>query len=221
MAHGRKCSSGSPGVGTRAGRGRRDRSGARECSRSNGGGTRIPAGSCIAGLPSGRGGARGTHRAARPGPLSARALAQSALDVYGPDAALFAVLGQGHAAEKEDDHDDRADEVYRRGLALFPDDVDLLAAHAELCLNSDPFDRPGRHRRGSVLTARLRELAPDSPQTARAEHVAANRAGPPRRPGARPPRDRKPGRAPHGHRDAASSRQSVRVASSLPRTVCA
>ncbi|MGW8884630.1 hypothetical protein [Streptomyces sp. NPDC055749] len=106
---------------------------------------------------------------------AARTLAQSALDVYGPDAALFAVLGQAHVAADEDDHDDRADEVYRRGLALFPDDLDLLAAHAELCLNSDPFDRPVRYRQGPELTARLRELAPDSPQTARAEHAAANR----------------------------------------------
>ncbi|MEU8678696.1 hypothetical protein [Streptomyces sp. NPDC048560] len=122
------------------------------------------------------GAAREAHTALRARNLpAARTLAQSALDVYGPAAALFAVLGQAHTAENEDDHDDRADEVFRRGLALFPDDLDLLAAHAELCLNSDPFDRPARHRRGPELTARLRELAPYSPQTTRAEHAAANR----------------------------------------------
>ncbi|MFE2092927.1 hypothetical protein [Streptomyces sp. NPDC059460] len=30
------------------------------------------------------------------------------------------------------------------GSPRFPDDLDLLAAYAQLCLNCSPFDRPAR-----------------------------------------------------------------------------
>ncbi|WP_406338644.1 hypothetical protein OH781_17170 [Streptomyces sp. NBC_01550] len=60
---------------------------------------------------------------------------QDALDADGPDAGLHAVLGRSHAAEDADDEDDLAERVHRRGPAEFPDDLDLLAACAELCLS--------------------------------------------------------------------------------------
>ncbi|MFE9782200.1 hypothetical protein ACFYPA_29110 [Streptomyces sp. NPDC005775] len=104
---------------------------------------------------------------------AARAGAQEALERFGPSSALYAVLGRAHSAEDADDHDDRADAVYRRGLTAFPDDLDLLAGYAELCLRSDPFDRPARHGRGPGLMERLRAVAPGSPQVLRAEQTAA------------------------------------------------
>ncbi|MFB6632212.1 hypothetical protein ACFCWY_20180 [Streptomyces sp. NPDC056362] len=99
----------------------------------------------------------------------AREAAKAALEAEGPDPALFLALARAHLAEDEDDHDDEAERVFRRALDAFPDDLDLLAGYAELCLRSDPLDRPGRHRRGPVLLERLRELAPDSPQLRRAD----------------------------------------------------
>ncbi|MYS41925.1 hypothetical protein GTY23_11915, partial [Streptomyces sp. SID5998] len=105
--------------------------------------------------------------------VEARRTATDALKADGPDAGLFLVLGQAHVAEDDDDHDDRAEAAYRDGLQAFPDDLDLLAAYAELCLGSDYMDRPARHRRGPALTERLRELAPGSRQTVHVERIAA------------------------------------------------
>lgn len=107
-------------------------------------------------------------------PADARARATAALERHGPDPTLYVLLGQAHAAENEDDHDDEAERTYRRGLEAFPDDLNLLAAYAELCLESDAVDHPGRNARGPVLTARLQELAPDSPQ---ALHVGRHARG--------------------------------------------
>ncbi|MFC9594784.1 hypothetical protein ACFTUC_33975 [Streptomyces sp. NPDC056944] len=98
----------------------------------------------------------------------AREAAETALEEDGPEPALFLVLARAHTAEDDDDHDDDAERVFRRALDAFPDHLDLLAGYAELCLRSDPLDRPGRHARGPVLLERLRELAPDSPQLRRA-----------------------------------------------------
>lgn len=107
-------------------------------------------------------------------PADARAQATAALERYGPDPALYTLLGRAHVAENEDDHDDEAERVYRRGLEAFPDHLDLLAAYAGLCLESDALDHPGRHARGPVLAARIVELAPGSPQ---ALHVEGHARG--------------------------------------------
>lgn len=119
--------------------------------------------------------------------FEARCTAQDALDADGPDAGLYAVLGRSHAAEDADDEDDLAERAYRRGLAAFPDDLDLLAAYAELCLNSDPFDRPTRYGHGPDLAERLRELAPGSPQALRVEQAASGRGRLTGRTGPQPP----------------------------------
>ncbi|WP_395358204.1 hypothetical protein ACHGLA_00850 [Streptomyces sp. YH02] len=104
----------------------------------------------------------------------ARATAQSALDANGPDAGLLLALARGHMAEDDDDHDDAAERVFRKGLEAFPDDVALLAGYAELCARTDAMDRPGRHARGPVLLARLRELAPHSVELQRAEAAGSS-----------------------------------------------
>ncbi|WP_405937391.1 hypothetical protein OG338_12385 [Streptomyces sp. NBC_00726] len=96
-----------------------------------------------------------------------RERAVAALEEYGPDRELYALLGQAHAAEDEDDHDDEAERVYRRGLDAFPDDLPLLAAYAELCRAADALDRPGRAARAAKLVARVEELGPDSPEARR------------------------------------------------------
>jgi hypothetical protein len=106
----------------------------------------------------------------------ARRTATEALKADGPSARLFLVLGQAHAAEDDDDHDDQAEAAYQEGLQAFPDDLDLLAAYAELCLRSDYLDRPARHRRGPELAERLRELAPGSQHALRIEQIAAGTA---------------------------------------------
>ncbi|MFJ2736781.1 hypothetical protein [Streptomyces sp. NPDC087317] len=106
----------------------------------------------------------------------ARRTATEALKTDGPSARLFLVLGQAHAAEDDDDHDDQAEAAYQEGLQAFPDDLDLLAAYAELCLRSDYLDRPARSRRGPELTERLRELAPGSKPALRIEQIAAGKA---------------------------------------------
>lgn len=117
-------------------------------------------------------------------PADARAQATSALERHGPDPELYTLLGRAHAAENEDDHDDEAERVYRQGLEAFPDHLDLLAAYAELCLESDALDRPGRHARGPALVARIVELAPGSRQAlhvdrhARGELMVLPGAGP-------------------------------------------
>ncbi|MFG2721726.1 hypothetical protein ACGFW5_26070 [Streptomyces sp. NPDC048416] len=108
----------------------------------------------------------------------ARRAARDALTAEGPEARLFLVLGRAHAAENDDDHDDRAEAAYRDGLDAFPDDLDLLAAYAELCLAADYLDRPARHRRGPELAARIRELAPGSPQALRVERGGSGSRGP-------------------------------------------
>ncbi|MFK4687781.1 serine/threonine-protein kinase [Streptomyces pristinaespiralis] len=99
----------------------------------------------------------------------ARRAAGDALD--GPEAQtnseLYVLLGRAHAAEDDDDHDDAAERVYRDGLEAFPDDLDLLAAYAELGAASDPNERPARVRRGRELVERLRNIAPHAPQTQR------------------------------------------------------
>ncbi|WP_432066459.1 hypothetical protein [Streptomyces sp. C10-9-1] len=84
--------------------------------------------------------------------------------------ALYLWLGLGHMAEDEDDHDAAAEAAFRRGLELAPDDIDLIAAYAELCLRADGFNYPGRVRRAPELVARLKELAAGPPQD---EHVQA------------------------------------------------
>ncbi|MBQ1090562.1 hypothetical protein KBY47_15750 [Streptomyces sp. B93] len=73
---------------------------------------------------------------------------------------LYRWLGQGHAAEDEDDHDAAAERAYRQGLALAPDDLGLLVCYLELCLRADAFDHPGRAGRVAPLRARIDELAP-------------------------------------------------------------
>lgn len=105
----------------------------------------------------------------------ARNTATEALKTDGPSARLFLVLGQAHAAEDDDDHDDRAEAAYQEGLREFPDDLELLAAYAELCLRSDYLDRPARFRAGPELTERLRELAPGSAAALRVEQIAAGK----------------------------------------------
>ncbi|WP_426368278.1 tetratricopeptide repeat protein [Streptomyces sp. E-08] len=123
----------------------------------------------------------------------AREAAETALEEDGPEPALFLVLARAHTAEDDDDHDDDAERVFRRALDAFPDHLDLLAGYAELCLRSDPLDRPGRHARGPVLLDRLRELAPDSPSC----------GGPASRPPSSPPRPG--GRRPPGYSATTSS----------------
>ncbi|MFF2779728.1 hypothetical protein ACFVU3_33110 [Streptomyces sp. NPDC058052] len=105
--------------------------------------------------------------AGRPG--EARAAARDALDADGPDAGLYLALARAHMAEDDDDHDDHAERVFRQGLDAFPDDIALLGGYAELCARTDAFERPGRRARGESVLARLRELAPDSPELRRAE----------------------------------------------------
>ncbi|WP_329111808.1 hypothetical protein [Streptomyces sp. NBC_01353] len=107
-------------------------------------------------------------------PAAARAAARSALDADGPDADLLLALARAHMAEDDDDHDDAAERVFREGLEVFPDDISLLAGYAELCARTDSVDRPGRHSRGVVLLARLRELAPDSLELQRAEAAGSS-----------------------------------------------
>ncbi|MFJ7629255.1 hypothetical protein ACIQZN_22445 [Streptomyces sp. NPDC097595] len=97
----------------------------------------------------------------------ARERATAALEEYGPDPELYALLGRAHVAEDEDDHDDEAERVYRRGLDAFPDNLALLAAYAELCRAADGLERPGRAARAAQLVARVEELAPDSPEAQR------------------------------------------------------
>ncbi|MFG2903251.1 hypothetical protein ACGFZH_39985 [Streptomyces zaomyceticus] len=107
-------------------------------------------------------------------PAEARATARTALDTDGPDARLLLALARAHLAEDDDDHDDAAERVLREGLDTFPDDIGLLAGYAELCARTDALDRPGRHARGPVLLARLRELAPYSPELLRAEAAGSS-----------------------------------------------
>ncbi|MET9674625.1 hypothetical protein ABZY68_16205 [Streptomyces sp. NPDC006482] len=107
-------------------------------------------------------------------PAEARATARTALDTAGPDAGLLLALARAHMAEDDDDHDDDAERVFREGLDAFPDDIGLLAGYAELCARTDALDRPGRHSRGPVLLARLRELAPYSPELLRAETAGSS-----------------------------------------------
>ncbi|WP_435972037.1 hypothetical protein [Streptomyces sp. Qhu_M48] len=107
-------------------------------------------------------------------PAEARAAARSALDADGPDVGLFLALARAHLAEDDDDHDDAAERVFREGLDAFPDDIALLAGYAELCARTDAMDRPGRHARGAVLLARLREIAPDSAELRRAEGAGSS-----------------------------------------------
>ncbi|MFB7611277.1 hypothetical protein [Streptomyces gardneri] len=107
-------------------------------------------------------------------PAEARAIARTALDTDGPDAGLFLALARAHLAEDDDEHDDDAERVFREGLDACPDDISLLAGYAELCARTDAMDRPGRHARGPVLLARLRELAPHSPELLRAEAAGSS-----------------------------------------------
>ncbi|MFG2570909.1 hypothetical protein ACGFR6_36505 [Streptomyces sp. NPDC048567] len=97
----------------------------------------------------------------------ARQRATAALEEYGPDPELYALLGRAHVAEDEDDHDDEAERVYRRGLDAFPDNLVLLAAYAELCRAADGLERPARAARAAQLMARIEELAPGSPEAQR------------------------------------------------------
>ncbi|MFB6525002.1 hypothetical protein [Streptomyces sp. NPDC056399] len=107
-------------------------------------------------------------------PAEARAVARTALADDGPEAGLFLALARAHMAEDDDDHDDAAERVFREGLDAFPDDIGLLAGYAELCTHSDSMDRPGRHARGPVLLARLREIAPESAELKRAEAAGSS-----------------------------------------------
>ncbi|MCM2413432.1 hypothetical protein [Streptomyces sp. RKAG290] len=112
-------------------------------------------------------------------PADARARATAALEEFGPDPALHTLLGRAHARENDDDHDDEAERAYRQGLAAFPDDLDLLTAYAELCLESDALDRPGRHSRGPGLADRVSALAPGSPQALHLDRVRMGTGGRP------------------------------------------
>ncbi|WP_051844772.1 hypothetical protein [Streptomyces globisporus] len=107
-------------------------------------------------------------------PAEARATARGALAADGPDAGLLLALAHAHMAEDDDDHDDAAEQVFREGLDAFPDDIGLLAGYAELCARTDALDRPGRHGRGPVLLARLRELAPGSTELRRSEAAGSS-----------------------------------------------
>ncbi|WP_328684434.1 hypothetical protein [Streptomyces sp. NBC_00343] len=104
------------------------------------------------------------------GDAAVRRAAQEGLDELGPRADLYCWLALGHAVEDDDDHDDRAEEAFRAGLALDGDHLGLLAGYAELCLRADAFEYPGRAARASVLSRRLTESAPES---AEAEQPAA------------------------------------------------
>ncbi|WP_043681853.1 hypothetical protein [Streptomyces xylophagus] len=104
------------------------------------------------------------------GNAAVRRAAQEGLEELGPQADLYCWLALGHAAEDDDDHDDRAEEAFRAGLALDGDHLGLLAGYAELCLRADAFEYPGRATRATVLSRRLKELAPES---AEAEQLAA------------------------------------------------
>ncbi|MFJ1969554.1 hypothetical protein ACIO93_12875 [Streptomyces sp. NPDC087903] len=98
-----------------------------------------------------------------------RATAERGLEELGPDPTLLRWLGQAHAAEDEDDHDREAEDAYRKGLALAPDDLGLLVCYLELCLRADAFDYPARARRAVGLRTRIEELAP--PGSAERERV--------------------------------------------------
>ncbi|MFJ9375370.1 hypothetical protein [Streptomyces sp. NPDC101455] len=104
------------------------------------------------------------------GNAAVRRAAREGLDELGPQADLYCWLALGHAVEDDDDHDDRAEEAFRAGLALDGDHLGLLAGYAELCLRADAFEYPGRAARAPVLSRRLKELAPES---AEAEQLAA------------------------------------------------
>ncbi|MFE1441892.1 tetratricopeptide repeat protein [Streptomyces sp. NPDC058739] len=119
----------------------------------------------------------------------ARRTVRTALTAAGPDPELFLVLALAHIAEDDDEHDDRAEEVYRDALDAFPDHLALLAQYAELCIGGDFNDRPARSNRGPALAARVAELAPDSPEARRLAELttapwrtkAAGRSRSPRR----------------------------------------
>lgn len=96
------------------------------------------------------------------GNAAVRRAAQEGLDELGPQADLYCWLALGHAVEDDDDHDDRAEEAFRAGLALDADHLGLLAGYAELCLRADSFEHPGRAARAVRLSRRLKELAPES-----------------------------------------------------------
>ncbi|MER7519155.1 hypothetical protein [Streptomyces sp. NPDC126499] len=101
------------------------------------------------------------------GYAAVRRAAQEGLDVFGPQADLYCWLALGHVAEDDDDHDDRAEEAFRAGLAIDADHLGLLAGYAELCLRADGFEHPARATRAVTLSRRLKELAPDSPEAGR------------------------------------------------------
>ncbi|MFE1231186.1 hypothetical protein [Streptomyces sp. NPDC059442] len=103
------------------------------------------------------------------GRAAVRRTAQEGIDRIGPTADLYCWLGIGHADEDEDDHDDAAEAAFRAGLRLDPDHLGLLAAYTELCLRADAFCHPGRADRAVGLTARIKALAPESPQAERVE----------------------------------------------------
>ncbi|MFD6986648.1 hypothetical protein ACFWAX_39170, partial [Streptomyces sp. NPDC059956] len=102
---------------------------------------------------------------------AARQAARRGLEAYGPDAELSLLLALAHVAEDDDEEDDRAEQIYRDALEVFPDHLGLLAGYAELCLHSDFQDRPARNTRGPALAARVAELAPGSPEALRVARV--------------------------------------------------
>ncbi|MFD0277638.1 hypothetical protein ACFVHB_27525 [Kitasatospora sp. NPDC127111] len=107
----------------------------------------------------------------------ARREAREALAAGGPDSALYLLLARAHREEDDDDHDDLAAAVYYEGLAALPEDLDLLAAYAEHCLESDADRRPGRYRHGFELADRLASSAPESAQARRIAELAAGKLG--------------------------------------------
>lgn len=147
---------------------------------------------------------------------AARQAARTGLEAYGPDAELSLLLALAHAAEDDDEEDDRAERVYQDALEVFPDHLGLLAGYAELCLRSDFQDRPARKTRGPALAARVAELAPDSPEARRVAQVqrapwlaaAGDRA-------ARPPRLARTQQ--YDLRQALVARRSVRAAAEQAR----
>ncbi|MEU3501111.1 hypothetical protein ABZ726_10185 [Streptomyces hundungensis] len=92
---------------------------------------------------------------------AARKAARAALYTDGPDPCLYALLGRAHAAEGDADHADRAEAVFREGLAAFPDDLGLLTAYTALCRSAPD---PVRTDRAAELAARLGELGANGAQ---------------------------------------------------------
>ncbi|MDX2642311.1 hypothetical protein PV341_01760 [Streptomyces sp. PA03-1a] len=103
------------------------------------------------------------------GHAAVRRTAREGLRQDPTSADLHCWLALGHVGEDEDDHDDEAEKAFRAGLELAPDHLGLLAGYAGFCLAADAFEHPGRAARARTLLERLERLAPDAPETERAQ----------------------------------------------------